>query len=93
MIEQTIARLEEKLRTANLSPAQRDEVQRLLVELRAELAAARDAGVRMPVEAPVTDEESPLERLGQSVVEFETTHPKLVGIVNRISAVLANMGI
>jgi hypothetical protein len=31
--------------------------------------------------------------LESSVGEFEETHPKLVGTVNRIAAMLANMGI
>jgi hypothetical protein len=31
--------------------------------------------------------------LNSSVGEFETTHPQLVGIVNRIATMLANMGI
>jgi DNA repair exonuclease SbcCD ATPase subunit len=31
--------------------------------------------------------------LESSVDEFEETHPKLVGIVNRISSMLTNMGI
>ena len=31
--------------------------------------------------------------LSQSVVEFETQHPKLVGVVNRICKTLADLGI
>jgi hypothetical protein len=31
--------------------------------------------------------------LESSVGEFEKTHPQLVGIVNRIASMLANMGI
>ena len=34
-----------------------------------------------------------LQGLSRSVEEFEDTHPQLVGVVNRISTVLANMGI
>lgn len=93
MIEVTISRLEEKLRTASLSPEQRAEVEGLLADLRAELAAARDSGTPMPPPEPLPEEESPLDRLNQSVTHFEATHPKLVEIVNRISTTLANMGI
>ena len=93
MIEETIARLEERLRGTTLTPEQRAEIQRLLGELRAELAVARQSGVKMPPPARIEEHESPLDRLNQSVTEFETTHPQLVAIVNRISAVLANMGI
>jgi hypothetical protein len=39
------------------------------------------------------DEASPLDKLAESVAEFETTHPQLVAIVNRISTILSNMGI
>ena len=31
--------------------------------------------------------------LSSSVAEFEETHPKLVGVVNRLCTILANMGI
>jgi uncharacterized protein DUF4404 len=31
--------------------------------------------------------------LQSSVTEFETSHPKLAGVVNRIASLLANMGI
>lgn len=93
MIEETIARLEKRLHGASLSPHQRAEIERLLGELRSELAVARESGARMPPPTLVEEDESPLERLSQSVTQFETTHPQLVAIVNRISAVLANMGI
>lgn len=93
MIEQTIARLEQRLRNASLSAEQRAEIGKLLAELKAELAVARQSGARLPPPSPLPEDESPLDRLNQSVTEFETTHPRLVAIVNRISAVLANMGI
>lgn len=93
MIEETIARLEERLQNASLSPEQRAEVQALIAELKSELAVARDSGVQMPMAVALRDDESPLDRLNQSVTEFETTHPQLVAIVNRISTTLANLGI
>jgi len=89
MIEDTINKIEERLRSAeNLSPQKRAELESLLAELRAEVASLpRDKRPRD------SDEEDLLNRLNQSVTGFETTHPQLVGIVNRISTILSNMGI
>ena len=90
MIEDTINKIEERFRSAdNLSLEKRQELESLLQELRSELS-------RLPRTAPqgnVDEHEDLLDRLNQSVTEFETTHPQLVGIVNRISTILANMGI
>jgi hypothetical protein len=93
MIEDTIAKIEETLRTAqNLPVAERAELEQLLAQLKTEAASlpclretdenAEDDGVH-----------GALGRLEESLTEFETTHPQLVGIVNRISTILANMGI
>jgi hypothetical protein len=43
--------------------------------------------------SPEDDADTALGRLRESLAEFETTHPQLVGTVNRISTILANMGI
>ncbi len=91
MIEETINKIEERLRSAeNLSPEKRAELESLLAELRAEVATLPREKRVMPENA---DEDDLLDRLNQSVTGFETTHPQLVGIVNRISTILANMGI
>ena len=92
MIEDTIARIEARLRTAQSLPAEeRRELQSLLDRLR------REAG-SLPIECraePSDDEDvqGALSQLEESLTKFETTHPQLVGIVNRISTILANMGI
>ena len=93
MIENTIARIEERLRTAeNLPSSERTELERLLAQLRAEAASLPQ--LRRPgVESGDESVHSALNRLEESLTEFETTHPQLVGIVNRISTMLANMGI
>ena len=93
MIEDTIARIEERLRTAeNLPSSERAELERLLEQLRTEAASLPQ--LREPArEAEEEDVHSALGRLEESLTEFETTHPQLVGIVNRISTMLANMGI
>ena len=93
MIEDTIAKIEERLRTAeNLPSSERAELERLLAQLRAEAASLPQ--LREPAGEPGDEDvHSALDRLGESLTEFETTHPQLVGIVNRISTMLANMGI
>jgi len=93
MIEDTIAKIEQRLRSAqSLPPDERLELQQLLAQLRSE---ARSLPI-VPAIADATDDDDPhtaLDRLQESLAEFETTHPQLVGTVNRISTILANMGI
>jgi hypothetical protein len=94
MIEDTIQKIEMRLRTNHaLSETDRKELEQLLAQLRNEAHTLP----RPPVaKQPVTEEDdaqSALGRLKESLTEFETTHPKLVGTVNRISTILANMGI
>jgi hypothetical protein len=93
MIEDTIAKIEQRLRFADrLAPAERLELQQLLAQLRTEARSLP----RPPVSAtlsPEDDADTALGRLRESLAEFETTHPQLVGTVNRISTILANMGI
>ena len=94
MIEDTIAKIEQRLRTAkNLPIEERSELEQLLTQLRFE---ARDLPNNcVPATAAPADEDphTALGRLQESLTEFETTHPQLVGTVNRISTILANMGI
>ena len=93
MIEDTIAKIEQRLRTAqSLPPAERRELEQLLAQLRvdAHLLPAPAADRASDSEEDV---HTALGRLQESLTEFETTHPQLVGTVNRISTILANMGI
>jgi len=95
MIEQTIAELEARLRSVHgLGEAERAEVESLLRQLRAEaaVALAANGGTLKPLVGEGAHE-SLLDKLADSVTGFEATHPKLTGIVNRISTILANMGI
>lgn len=95
MIEKTILRIEERLRAAeSLSPAQREELEQLLVQLRDE--ARTFPADRLPAEVSSDDEDdarNAISRLEESLASFETSHPRLTGVVNRISTMLANMGI
>jgi hypothetical protein len=96
VIEDTIARIEDRLRSTESLPAdQRQELEQLLRQLRIE---ARSLPNRPSASAPEPadeseDVQSAVDRLQESLTEFETTHPQLVGLVNRISTVLSNMGI
>lgn len=96
MIEHTIEKLEERLRSASLTQEQRSEAERLLHELKTELARARKSAapeLARGEKRELREDESALDLLSESVTGFEASHPRLVGLVNRISTVLANMGI
>jgi hypothetical protein len=93
MIEDTITRIQERLRTAQSLPeAERRELEELLAQLRVE-ASSLPAAPAYTASEDDEDIHTNLGRLEESLAEFETTHPQLVGIVNRISTMLANMGI
>ena len=92
MIEDTIAKIEQRLRSAQSLPlGERLELQQLLAQLRSE-AQSLPTVPTLAVSAE-DDAQTALDRLQESLTEFETTHPQLVGTVNRISTILANMGI
>ena len=94
MIEDTIAKIEQRLQTANTLPtAERTELEQLLAQLRREAGDLPNNS--MPVSAAPIDDDahSALSRLQETLAEFETSHPQLVGTVNRISTILSNMGI
>jgi hypothetical protein len=88
---------------------QRAELLKLLGQLRGEIAALskthQEQAQSIASFAEVSAQEATRETknpetlrhsiggLESSVGEFEKTHPQLVGIVNRIAGMLANMGI
>lgn len=95
--------------TESVPEEKRRELQQLLATLRGEVAALSKthaeqaesiAGFAERSTAEATREqqnprslELALEGLGSSVEEFESSHPKLVQIVNTISQALSNLGI
>lgn len=94
MIEDTIAKIEARLRTAESLPrAERLELEQLLAQLRIEARTLPTLPTLDISTARDDDAQTALDRLQESLAEFETTHPQLVGTVNRISTILANMGI
>ena len=93
MIEDTIAKIEERLRAADSLPVeQRIELEQLLADLRRESRSLPMLARRHADESDI-DLRGAIDRLESSLTEFEATHPKLTGLVNRISTLLANMGI
>jgi hypothetical protein len=93
MIEDTIAKIEQRLRSAqSLPPDERLELQQLLAQLRSEARSLPNVPAALH-SSDDDDAQTALGRLQESLTEFETTHPQLVGTVNRISTILANMGI
>ncbi|MGN6386098.1 MAG: DUF4404 family protein [Verrucomicrobiota bacterium] len=90
MIHDTINQIEERLRSSGcLTPEQRRELEGLLAQLRAEAQNLP----RQPEPASTRSEDDLLGRLKESVTEFETTHPQLITLVDRINNMLASFGI
>ncbi len=110
MIQETIEKLEKAIRLAAATdPAHRDELIRLLEQLKAEVHSLPPAdheaarSIAQFAEA-ATHEASRSEKsarllelsrsgLEESVAGFEGSHPQLVGVVNRICNLLAGIGI
>lgn len=109
MIQDTLKRLEARLADAHLSPAQRDELTRLVHQLRAEvdtLATTHPDAARHIVDAAeVSAQEATrdtrddnlldvaLQGLAGSVREFEESHPQLAASVNAVAVALSNIGL
>lgn len=110
MIDDTITKIEAQLAgAANLTPAQKGELLRLLGSLKlevAELAKTDTEGARSiarfaevsALEATRSGRNPRLRELSirglrSSVEGFEESHPKLVQVVNSISHTLAGLGI
>jgi hypothetical protein len=109
MIRDTISKIEARLQGANAcSDDARAELLQLLGELKREIGTIGEeqgrsiAGHTEHVTAQATAEESErnpevlkrsLQELSESVDGFETSHPRLVAVVNRIATTLANIGI
>lgn len=90
MIHDTINQIEERLRRSGcLTPEQRRELEGLLAQLRAEAQTLP----RQQEPASTRSDDDLLGRLKESVTEFETTHPQLITLVDRINNMLASFGI
>jgi hypothetical protein len=110
MIQNTIAKIEERLRKSeSLNEENKSEVLNLLSTLKVEIAdlskthneqAESIAGfVDLSTHEATRQEKNPellklsIEGLGSSVRGFESSHPKLVNVVNDMCSMLSNIGI
>ena len=106
MIRDTISKIEARLQGSNaLSADARAELLSLLGELKREIENVEPsvgqniAGQTESLTKQATEERNPellkrsLDELAASVGGFETSHPALVQVVNRICTTLANIGI
>lgn len=109
MIDTTIQRIEERLRDANLSEENREELTQLLEQLKQELNTLsqvdEDQAKSVASFAEISSHEAmrgktdpelldlSLKGLSASVEKVETEQPALVKVVNSICMLLSNSGI
>jgi len=108
MIEDTLNKLERRLRSAqNLSPEHRASLEKLVRELRTEIAELDDderaesiagfteSSAREALRSERDDDllDLSLQGLEKSTREFEASHPRLTSVVNHICQQLSNLGI
>jgi len=109
MIRDTISKIEARLHSADAcSEEVRAELLQLLAELKGEISTVDDEQARSiaghtehvtaqaiaePAERNPESLKRSLQDLSESVEGFETSHPRLVAVVNRIATTLANIGI
>jgi hypothetical protein len=109
MVQDTLEKIEERVRQSAVSPQQRSELLELLAALKAEVATLSRtheehaetiaAFTAVSAHEATRDQKNPelidlsLRGLSQSVHGFEESHPRLVQLVNSISTTLSNLGI
>jgi len=110
MIQDRIDKIETTLRESpKLAPETRDELLRLLEDLKAEIAPLAksheediqsiaqfaDASIHEATRSTQKPAliEVALKGLSASVQDFEASHPRLVQVVDRLALTLSNMGI
>lgn len=85
MINQTFSEIESKIQASGLDAAKQREILGLLARLKGEIGEHQKNNLK-PLQSPV-------EELRSSVEGFEQSHPKLVQAVNKVSQILADLGI
>lgn len=103
MIDETISRIEGRIRSSELSVECRAELIELLSSLRGEIGALAEENPDKAKELAAYADESTQAAQGEgeksvphsasSMEEFEAQHPELVERVNRLCVILSNMGI
>ncbi len=103
MIEETISKLEARLKNSTAMPVQsRDELLQLLGTLKQELSDLNKAHggdtehiigyTPVPASPPSRPGSEPVD-VRNFVASVQTSHPQFVSILNRISEILADLGI
>ena len=93
IMKDTISEIEERIRNAgSLKPESRAELLDLLGQLKSQIAALSETHQEQAQSIAKSLKFSILG-LQSSVHELEQSHPQLVGVVDRLAAMLAGMGI
>lgn len=104
MAHEKLNQIRERIRTSKMSPVRKEEVEKLLNELETELdalpsQAKNDAKELMDLADRSTrgviesNDPVPLQTLRDTVQDFEVNYPNLTRMVNRICAMLSNLGV
>lgn len=97
MIDDTLRKMEERIRSSTrTSDETRDELLALLVELRSELgrmAETHEDDARTLARHAAAAGEDAEGGVEESVLEFETAHPRITGLVRSFLRTLADAGI
>jgi hypothetical protein len=97
MLQDTISKIEDRIQnSAALGDEHRAELLKLLGHLKTEITALSTTHQEEAESIAALAELSARDSIGglqSSVGEFETSHPGLAAVVNRIASLLANMGI
>ncbi len=104
MAHEKLNLIRERVRTSRMRPERKQEVEALLDELETELdalpsQAKNDARELMEIAdrstrgAIESDDPVPLQTLRETVRDFEVNYPNLTRVINRICAMLSNIGV
>ena len=80
-IREQLQQLSDALEGLDVDPASKAKLNALVDELESQL------------QSPVTEDSSVPQQLDELVAAFETDHPTLAGILNRIMVTLSSMGV
>ena len=76
-MNETLNKLQEEIKSADLDPAKKAELESLVEQLKGEQ----------------TEKDGLMADLGRAIEEFESSHPKVTGLLSRVSNFLSNSGI
>jgi len=92
MIDETLHKLEERIRSGSEPDASREELLALVAELRSELTAISETHGEDAVKL-ARHAQGGTETMEDSILEFETAHPRVVQLVRSVLRTLSDAGI